>query len=90
MKKKYYIDLIGRIYKILPLYEENKNNFKIYIEGLYVEMCGNEDYSEIHQIRNKIKGLNVTEVNHNLVRRTVFECINIVDRIISLIEAEMI
>ncbi len=86
MDKKYYIDLIGRIYKILPLYEENENNFRIYVEGVYIEMCGNNDFSEIKQIRNKIRGLGIADVSHNAVRRTVFECINIIDKIITMIE----
>lgn len=89
MDKKYYVDLIGRIYKILPLYEENKDNFKIYVEGVYIEMCGNDDFSEVKQIRNKIKGLGVANVGHDAVRRTVFECINIIDKIITMIEVEM-
>ena len=86
MDKKYYIDLIGRIYKILPLYEENENNFRIYVEGVYIEMCGNNDFSEIKQIRNKIRGLGIADVSHNAVGRTVFECINIIDKIITMIE----
>lgn len=83
--KKYYTYLVGRIYKMLPLYEESVDDFKKYAESLYIEMCGNEDYTEIQQLKNKIKGMCYAEIGHDSIRRTVFECINIVNRIIDTI-----
>ena len=85
MEKQYYIVLINRIYKILPLFEENMDNFKKYIQTLYVELSGNKDFQEIVQIKYKIKGLVELEANHEMVRRTVFECISILDRLITML-----
>lgn len=90
MEKKYYICLINRIYKILPLFEESEINYKKYVEALYVELSGNHDFQEIVQIKYKIKGLIELNAQHDMVRRTVFECISILDRLITMLGVDEI
>ena len=92
MSKKYYITLINRIWKILPIYEENQTNFYKYSKSIYLELKGNEDkYVEIEIIRNKINGLieeDRFKIDHTIVRSTILECISVLDRMITLIELE--
>lgn len=84
--KQYYTYLVGRIYKLLPLYEEDEYNFKKYAESLYIEMCGNDDFPEIKQLKNKIHGMCDADLTHDSMKRTVFECINIVNKIVTFVE----
>ena len=38
--EKYYSGLINKIFKILPLAEESKDNAKVYLDSLHVELQG--------------------------------------------------
>lgn len=69
---------------MLPIYEEEIEHFPKYVESLYVEMRGNVDRVEMLQIAYKINGLlEIEELEHDIVKKTVFECIDILDKILS-------
>lgn len=81
--KKYYIKLIDRIFAALYLYENEIENFPKYVDTLCFELSGINDRPEIFQIRFKLTALTLNDVVHSQVRKTVFECIDLLDRIIT-------
>lgn len=84
--KKYYIYLIDRIWKMIPMYEENKKNCFKYMRSICLELSGNEDdFQEIIQIKNKINGLIIEKENveHGLLRGTILDCVGILDKMLS-------
>lgn len=83
MFKKYYINLINRIYYILILFESESPEYISYVESLIFELSGNDDFSECHSIKYKLNALLKQEGQHKLVKKTVFDSINIIDKILS-------
>lgn len=80
--KKYYIKLIDRIFAALYLYENEIDNFQKYVSTLCFELSGIQDNPSVFQIRFKLTALTVNEVTHSQVRKTVFECIDLIDKIV--------
>jgi hypothetical protein len=84
-KKQYSKRLINKIFKYLPLIEEDRENAKKYLKSLIVELEGSLQYFEddyyLQDILFSLNGLqNVTD--HNVVRSKIFECINLVNKIL--------
>lgn len=76
--------LIGRIFKVLPLLEENPDHAKKYISSLLVELNGASkifnDNSYFISIICSLEGIgNCTD--YNLCRRKIFECISICNKL---------
>lgn len=83
MKKQYYIDLVGRIKKIINIYECDKEHFMKYTQSLCLELGGNDEFAQMLQIKFKLLALIKEDVGHYLVRKTMFECMDIVNKILS-------
>jgi lipid II:glycine glycyltransferase (peptidoglycan interpeptide bridge formation enzyme) len=89
--KEYISNLVDRIYKILPLYEEqNEGLFKniqslIYeLNGLthVIEGCLDSEYlTLLATLESLSDDALVMDDNKEVVRREVFKCINIVKKI---------
>jgi hypothetical protein len=81
--KTYSEDLVNRVFKILPLIEENPEHAKKYISSLVVELQGAvslfEDNNYLTRILFSIEGIQ-TVTDYNVVRRKVFECINLINK----------
>jgi hypothetical protein len=82
--KNYCENLTNRIFKILPLREENPENAKKYVSSLVVELQGAcslfEENDYLTRILCSIKGIEgVTD--YNVVRRKVFECLDLINKI---------
>lgn len=84
----YFNFLIGRIWKILPMNEEGNKNLKSYIESLQRELIGNMNLIEdlkydgyFITLLNKIQYLLSEEYDHDICRKEVFECIDIIKKI---------
>lgn len=80
--------LTGRVWKILPMSEENNKNLKEYMEGLQRELTGNMNLIEdlkydgyFITLLNKIEYLIGGEYNHTICRKEVFECIDVIEKI---------
>ncbi len=88
MEKKYYILLIGRIHKIMPIYEnEGMDSFYKYISVLDIELLGNDERTEMKQISGMIHGMVKTpDIEHELMRRVVLRCISLLDKMLTLWE----
>lgn len=83
MIKKYYADLVNRVFNALYIYENDMSAFEEYVKSLTFELSGNEDFSEIQQIRFKLNALLLNDICHADVRRSVLKSISILDRILS-------
>lgn len=90
-KDKYiYINhLVDRIYKILPLSEENKNKIpKIYVKRLIDDVISaNELFNgTLINLIIKLNILLIKESTHFEIKSIVFECINLCKKIIHELE----
>lgn len=83
MKKKYYLDLIDRIYNVLYLFENSQESYPKYLESIIEEISGNDEYSEFRVIRFRLNYLTMYPVCHRDVKRAVFKSIKIIDKIIN-------
>jgi hypothetical protein len=80
--------LINKIYKILPLKENNNNTLITYLSSLQVELVGSMSF--IEQLRDNVQYLSVLntiqyliDYDFNLItcKREVFKIINIIENI---------
>ena len=69
------------MWKLIPM-RENEENWEKQLEIVIVEIVGlNEIFvmcPTFLQLLSKLEGLRVKEMNFELYRKTVFECINLI------------
>lgn len=84
-----YLDfLVGKVWKILPMTEEDNSDLQSYMEGLQRELIGNMNLVEdlksdgyFITLLNKIEYLINEEYSHKICRKEVFECIDIIKKL---------
>lgn len=82
--RQYYIGLIPRLHKVLVWYEKHPEAFKSYVYNLKTEIRGNEDFPEMQRVYYMLNLLYVgDDINHSIVRKVTFDCIGVVDLILS-------
>lgn len=81
--KEYYIKLINRIFAIIYIYEQDIENYEAYLDNLIIELSGNKEFEEIRRIYFKLSAIKDKNIAHKIVRKTIFDCINLVDYILS-------
>lgn len=73
--------LTNQMWKLIPM-RENEENWEKQLETVIVEVVGlNEIFvmcPTFLQLLSKLEGLRVKETNFELYRKTVFECINLI------------
>jgi hypothetical protein len=81
--------LIDKVYKILPMKEQNNITLHEYLESLQRELIGNIDLIiKLKEDRNflslmsKIQYLIDNEYDNTICKKEVFSCINIIEKII--------
>lgn len=76
--------LTNQMWKLIPM-RENEENWEKQLETVIIEVVGlNEIFimcPAFLQLLSKLEGLRVKEINFELYRKTVFECINIVQEL---------
>lgn len=84
----YFKFLIGKVWKILPMSEENNIHLKGYMESLQRELIGNMNLVEelkydgyFITLLNKIEYLINEEYTHEICRKEVLESVSIVERL---------
>jgi len=84
----YFKFLIGRVWKILPMTEKGNKDLKKYMESLQIEIIGNMNLVEelkydgyFITLLNKIEYLIHENYTHDVCRKTVFECIDVIEKI---------
>lgn len=80
-----YLDkLVGKIFKILPLLEENPINAKKYLNSLTIELDGMTKYysddSYIVSTLFSLQGIK-SVTDYNVCRKTVFDCIEYINKL---------
>ena len=80
-----YLDrLIGKVWKLLPLFETDKDIFKDNHKALMEEICGGEKlilYCGFYvELINKLEGM-VDIDTHKHIKRHVRECIDIINKL---------
>ena len=76
--------LTNQMWKLIPM-RENEENWAKQLETVIVEVVGlNEIFvmcPTFLQLLSKLEGLRVKETNFELYRKTVFECINLIQEL---------
>ena len=76
--------LTNQMWKLIPM-RENEENWEKQLETVIVEIVGlNEIFvmcPTFLQLLSKLEGLRVKETNFELYRKTVFECINLIQEL---------
>lgn len=92
MVQDYLDGLVGKFYKILPMWENGDNTLAVYIEGLWMELVGFREFVEAYG-RYVVSMLSILqflskhpETEVSKVRREVFSAIDICKRLHRLIE----
>lgn len=86
--ERYFNFLVGKMYKILPMKEENCETLHQYIESLQVELIGNGDLVNILveepmfiSLLNIIQFFISNEFNVRVCKREVFRAISLIEQI---------
>lgn len=81
--------LIGQLYKILPIHENEPETLSSYLESLQIELIGNQDLiKKIRYDANFLKLLGTiqyfrnNECEHKVYRKEIFKCINIIKKLL--------
>ena len=76
--------LTNQMWKLIPM-RENEENWEKQLETVIVEIVGlNEIFvmcPTFLQLLSKLEALRVKEMNFELYRKTVFECINLIQEL---------
>lgn len=76
--------LTNQMWKLIPM-RENEENWEKQLETVIIEVVGlNEIFvmcPTFLQLLSKLEGLRVKETNFELYRKTVFECINLIQEL---------
>jgi len=87
----YLNNLVGKVYKILPLYEnETDEMLKVYLGGLLIDInSANVLFNGILiDLIIKIHSIYVNDFDHKQVRKIVLECTNLVKKIRGELESD--
>lgn len=84
-----YLDfLVGRVWKILPMREEENKHLQEYMEGLQRELIGSMNLIDdlkydgyFITLLNKIEFLINEDYTHDVCRKEVFESIDIIEKL---------
>lgn len=95
--RKYLQLVINKIFKILPLYEENNETLEVYIESLILEVkgfiavYGSVGVTEYISVVSTLEGIQKKvqeEGNQPTVKREVFKTIDTVNKIRHMLEGD--
>lgn len=93
LNERYFDNLINKVYKILPLFEEKNKGIADNINSLYkFEITGLKIAAPLLESLNEYTELNLTllslshlistsDISHKEVRREVFKCIGLVEKL---------
>lgn len=76
--------LTNQLWKLIPM-RENDEDWKKQINTVIIELVGMNEIFEspvLLQLLSKLEGLNVKETEFDIYRKTVFECINLLQELL--------
>lgn len=76
--------LTNQLWKLIPM-REKEEDWNKQLESVIIEIAGkNELFADnalFLQLLSKLEGLKILDINFNLYRKTVFECINLLQEL---------
>lgn len=79
------IRLTNQLWKLIPM-RENGENWDRQLETVIVDIAGKDEIflhnSHFLQLLSKLEGLRVIDVEFSIYRKTVFECINLLNEFV--------
>ena len=82
---KEIIRLTNQLWKLIPM-RENNEDWNRQLETVIIDIAGKEEIflhnSHFLQLLSKLEGLRIMEVDFSLYRKTVFECINLINELV--------
>lgn len=85
--KKEVIRLTNQLWKLIPM-RENNEDWDKQLETVIIDIAGKDEIflhdSHFLQLLSKLEGLRIVDVEFAIYRKTVFECINLINEIIPL------
>lgn len=82
--KNEIIRLTNQLWKLIPMWENNEN-WEKQLNTVILDIAGKDEIflhnSHFLQLLSKLEGLRVEEVEFNIYRKTIFECINLINEV---------
>ena len=82
--KNEILRLTNQLWKLIPM-RENNEDWNKQLETVIVDIAGKDEIflhnSHFLQLLSKLEGIRVEETEFNIFRKTVFECINIINEV---------
>lgn len=83
---KEIIRLTNQLWKLIPM-RENNEDWTRQLDTVIIDIAGKNEIfiydSQFLQLLSKLEGLRVVDVDFSIYRKTVFECINLVNELAS-------
>lgn len=78
------IRLTNQLWKLIPMWENNED-WEKQLNTVILDIAGKDEIflhnSHFLQLLSKLEGLRVEEVEFNIYRKTIFECINLINEV---------
>lgn len=82
--KNEIIRLTNQLWKLIPMWENNED-WEKQLNTVILDIAGKDEIflhnSHFLQLLSKLEGLRVKEVEFNIYRKTIFECINLINEV---------
>ena len=79
---KEIIRLTNQMWKLIPM-RENNEEWEKQLETVIIDIAGKDEIflhnSQFLQLLSKLEGLRVVDVEFSIYRKTIFECINLIN-----------
>ena len=79
------IRLTNQLWKLIPMWENNED-WQKQLESVIIDIAGKDEIflhnSHFLQLLSKLEGLRVEETEFIIYRKTVFECINLINEVV--------
>ena len=83
--KKEVIRLTNQLWKLIPM-RENEEDWSRQLETVIIDIAGKNEIfchdSHFLQLLSKLEGLRVVDMNFTIYRKTIFECINLINELV--------
>ena len=83
--KSEILRLTNQLWKLIPMWENNED-WQKQLETVILDIAGKDEIflhnSQFLQLLSKLEGLRVEEVEFTIYRKTIFECINLINAIL--------
>lgn len=79
---KEIIRLTNQLWKLIPM-RENNEDWDKQLETVIIDIAGKDEIflhnSQFLQLLSKLEGLRLQDIDFSIYRKTVFECINLIN-----------